>query len=424
MDIEVNYKNKKRYKTARYPLHQTKFWTWLIWILSKCALLGKKYRVEQIGTEGLKPPYMMLSNHMHFIDFELAAMATWPHSVSNVVSIDGYVIKFFLLEWIGAIATRKFTTDVHLVKSIRKVLQRGDILAMYPEARYTPCGTRAFLPDSLGKLVKMNKVPVVAVVHRGNHLYAPFWNFRHKRKVPLHTTFKLILTPEQIAGMSVEEINAALRRELSYDDYRYQKENGIRITEPYRAEGLHKVLYQCPHCMTESEMDSKGTEIFCTSCGKRWNWNEDGTLQALEGETEFDHIPDWFEWERQQVRKQIEEGTYSFTDEVEVHSLPRVYRYIPLGRAKLTHDPENGFVLEGYYRGERYYIHRQPAQTNSLHVEYDFGSLGKRDCLDISTENDSFYCVPAKPNVITKLAFATEEIYQRSQQVKTKAEIK
>ena len=414
MDIEVNYKNKKRYKTAKYPMHQTKFWTWLIWLLSKIALKGKEFKVEQIGTEGLKPPYMMLSNHMHFIDFELAAMATYPYPVSNVVSIDGYVVKFFLLEWIGAIATRKFTTDIHLVKSIKKVLQRGDILAMYPEARYSPCGTLAFLPDSLGKLVKMKKVPIVAVVHRGNHLYAPFWNFRNKRKVPMHTTFKLILTPEQIEKMSVDEINEVLKKELDYDDYRYQKENGIKITEPYRAEGLHKVLYQCPHCKEEFKMDSKGTELFCTACGKRWNWNEDGNLEALNGETEFEHIPDWFSWEREQVKKQIAEGTYSYSDEVEVYSLPRVYRYIPLGKAKLTHDAENGFVLDGFYRGEKYHIHRLPIQTNSLHVEYDFGPIDKCDYVDISTENDSFYCKPTQKNIITKLAFATEEIYQRS----------
>ena len=424
MNTEVNYKNKKRYKTARYPLHQTKFWTWLIWFLSKIALIGKKYKVEWVGTEPVKPPYMLLSNHMHFIDFELAAMATHPHPVSNVVSIDGYVVKFFLLEWIGAIATRKFTTDVHLVKSIRKVLQRGDILAMYPEARYTPCGTTAFLPDSLGKLIRMNKVPVVAVVHHGNHLYAPFWNFRSKRKVPMHTTFTQILTPEQIARMTVEEINQTLRDALQYDEYRYQKENGIRITEPDRAEGLHKVLYQCPHCKEEYSMDSKGTEIFCRACGKRWVWQEDGYLKATNGETEFDHIPDWFNWERQQVRQQVRNGTYAFADEVEVWSLPRVWRYIPLGKATLTHDPEQGFVLRGHYRGQDYHIHRQPSQTNSLHVEYDFGPIKGLNCLDISTENDSFYCIPTKPNCITKLGFATEEIYLLScEKAKNKTEV-
>ena len=115
-----------------------------------------------------------------------------------------------------------------------------------------------------------------------------------------------------------------------------------------------------------------------------------GELRAENGETEFSHIPDWSEWARSEVRAEIEPGEYSFEDEVEVYSLPRVWRYVPLGKAKLTHDPENGFQLEGHYRGERYYIHRQPLQTNSLHVEYDFGPLEKRDCVDISTENDLF----------------------------------
>lgn len=415
MDIEVNYKNKKRYKTAKYPFKQRLFWIWLIRFLSKIMLIGKEYKVEKVNMEGLKPPYMMLSNHMHFIDFELAAQATWPHSVSNVVSIDGYVIKWFLLEWIGAICTRKYTNDLHLIKSIRHVLKRGDILSMYPEARYTPCGTTSFLPESLGKLVKMNKVPVVTVIHRGNHLYAPFWNFRDKRRVPLHTTFTQLLTAEQVSEMSVEEINQAIKNALQYDDYRYQKENGIKIKEATRAEGLHKVLYQCPHCKTEFSMDSKGEELFCTACGKRWVWQEDGYIRALNGETEFDHVPDWYNWEKSEVQKQIADGSYSFEDEVEVFSLPRVWRYIPLGKAKLTHNINEGFVLEGFYRNKKWRVHRLPQQMNSLHVEYDFGPLKKFDYVDISNENDSFYCKLTNRNRLTKLAFATEEIYLKSQ---------
>ena len=412
--MEVNYKNKRYYNTAKYPIRQPLIIVWLIWLLSKIVLMNKKYKVEKINMEGLKPPYILLSNHMYFIDFELAAMGTFPHRVNNVVSVDGYYRRPWLMELIGAICTRKFTKDLHLVKSIRHVIKKGDILSMYPEARYSPCGTTSYMPESLGKLIRMNKVPVVAVVHRGNHLHSPFWNFRKKRKVPLHTTMTQILTAEQVQSMSVEEINAAVRQALDYDDYRYQKENGILITEPFRAEGLHKVLYQCPHCLTESKMSSKGTEIFCTECGKRWNLNEDGTLSALEGETEFSHVPDWFEWEREQVRGQIERGEYSFADDVEVYSLPRCWRFEKLGGARLTHDPEQGFMLEGFYNGSSYRIQRTPIETNSLHIEYDYCYIKPFDCVDISTEKDSFYCYPKQENVVTKLAFATEVIYQRA----------
>ena len=414
MHIDVKYKNNKRYKTAKYPIRQPLVIVGLIWLLSKIVLIGKKHKVEKINMEGLKPPYMLLSNHMSFVDFELCALGTFPHRVNNVVNIDGYYRRPWLMELIGAICTRKFTMDLHLVKSIRKVLQRGDILAMYPEARYSPCGTTAYLPDSLGKLIRMNKVPVVAVVHRGNYLSAPFWNFRKKRKVPLHMTMTQILTAEQAATMSVEEINAVVRESLQYDEYRYQQENGIRITEPYRAEGLHKVLYQCPHCMTESQMDSQAAELFCKACGKRWQLKEDGTLRALEGETEFSHVPDWFDWEREQVRQQVERGQYRFDDEVEVYSMPRCWKFEKLGKATLRHDVEQGFVLEGTYNGARYCIHRPPLATNSLHVEYDFSHLKPVDCLDISTENDSFYSYPTQQNIVTKLGFATEAIYQQA----------
>ena len=414
--MDVNYKNPKKYKTAKYPIRQPMFFVWLIWVLSKILLTGKKYKVEKIGMEGLKPPYMLLSNHMSFIDFELIAMGTTPKRVNNVVNIDGYYKRPWLLELIGSICTRKFTNDLHLVKSIKKSLSRGDILCMYPEARYSPCGTTSYLPDSLGLLIKRNKVPVVVAIHRGNYLHAPFWNFRKKRKVPLHTTMTLTLTPEEIESMTVAEINTRIREAFRYDDYNYQKENGILIAEPFRAEGLHKILYHCPNCMTESKMASKGTEIFCSECGKRWTLNEDGTLSANEGETEFSHVPDWFEWEREQVRKQIVAGEYSFTDTVDVHSMPRCWKFEPLGTATVTHDPENGFVLSGNYRGKDYRIQRAPMQINSLHVEYDFPHIKPFDCIDISTEDDSFYCFPTKENVITKLGFATEEIYKLQQE--------
>lgn len=418
--MDVNYKNPKKYKTAKYPIRQPRYLTWLIQVLSKIMLFGKEHKVEKVNMEGLKPPYLLLSNHMSFVDFEMVSLGTYPHRVNNVVNIDGFYMRAWLLEWIGAICTRKFTTDIHLIKSIRKVLERGDVLCMYPEARYSPAGTTSYLPESLGMLVKKCNVPVVVAIHHGNYLHSPFWNFRQKRKVPLYTKFTKIWDPEDLEKLSVDEINVGLKEAFAYDDYKYQKDNGILITEPYRAEGLNKILYQCPNCKTEHKMMAKGAEIYCEACGKRWYMNEDSSLTANDGNTEFSHIPDWFEWEREQVRAEVESGNYHFEDDVEVYGLPRCYKYHPLGFAKLTHDSEQGFILEGHYRGKDYRIQRTPLQTNSLHVEYDFLRIKPFDLVDISTENDSFYCYTTKKDVITKLAFATEEIYRINLEKKRK----
>ena len=413
--MEVNYKNKKYYNTAKYPIRQPRIMTFLLYIVSKLFMPRVPYKIEKIGMENVKPPYILLSNHMYFVDFQLSAMATYPHRVNNVATIDGYYRRPWLMELLGCICKRKFTNDLHLIKSIRKVLKRGDILCMYPEARYSPVGTTAILPDSLGKLIKLNKVPVVVLLHHGNYLHTPFWNYRKPRKVPLYTTMTHVLSAEDVEKMTVDEINTAVRKALEYDEYKWQREQGIKITEDFRAEGLHKILYQCPACHTEHKMNSFGSEIFCTECNKRWTMNEDGTLAALSGETEFSHIPDWYEWQRTMVREQIENGSYSFSDTVEVYSLPRCMKFNNLGNATLTHDSENGFVLTGYYNGQEYKIQRKPYEMYGVHIEYDYCYIKPFDCIDISTDKDSFYCYPTKQNVVTKLSLATEELYKIEQ---------
>lgn len=410
--VDVNYKNQKRYKTAKYPIRQPKFFVWLIWILAKFALIGKKYKIEKINTEDLKPPYFMLSNHQFFIDFELAAMATLPHRVNNVVNIDGYIGRAWLMELIGAICTRKFTNDMHLIKSIMKCLKRGDIVGLYPEARYSACGITSYIPQSVAKLVKMAKVPVVVVLHHGNHLHTPFWNHKKKRKVPLHTTFTQVLTKEQVEKLSVDEINKVLQEAFVYDEYKYQKENNILITEKYRADGMHKVLYQCPHCLSEHDMDSKGADLFCKKCNSKWHLNEDGTLTCLTGETKFSHVPDWYNWERENVKQEVLNGTYHYEDDVDVYSLPRNTKSINLGKAKVKHTIQDGFVLEGHYNKQDYRIIRKPLASNSLHIEFAFAHIRHEECFAINTEDDCFYCYPKNKNVVTKLSFAVEEIYQ------------
>ena len=47
MNNEINYRNKKRYKTAKYPIRQPLFFVGLIWLLCKICLIGKKYKLEK-----------------------------------------------------------------------------------------------------------------------------------------------------------------------------------------------------------------------------------------------------------------------------------------------------------------------------------------------------------------------------------------
>ena len=149
MNKEVNYKNKKKYNTAKYPIRQPMFIVWLIWLLSKIMLLFKNKKLEKINMEGLKPPYMLLSNHMSFVDFELTALMTTPHRINNVVNIDGYYMRPWLMELIGAICTRKFTMDLHLIKSIKKCFPAAMCFACTPKRAIHPAALNLTFPIQL-----------------------------------------------------------------------------------------------------------------------------------------------------------------------------------------------------------------------------------------------------------------------------------
>ena len=382
----------------------------LIWLLCAPALIAHKNKLEKINMEGIKPPYLLLCNHNAFMDFKVATKATFPHRVNYVVAIDGFLKREWLLRFIGCICKRKFTRDVTLVKQLKQVIGNGDIAAIYPEARYSLCGTTAVLPQSLGKLAKYLKVPVVTLICHGHHINSPFWNLHDRKVKGTQATMKCLFTTEELEKTDSNEVISSIRKEFEYDDYHWQKENNIRITYKGRAEGLHKILYQCPHCKTEYKMSSSGTILQCDHCGKKWNLDENGTLSATEGETEFSHIPDWYEWERSNVRKEVENGTYHFECDTHVDILPKD-RYIPIGKAHLIHGM-SGFTLKGTYDGKDYEVRWPASDLYSCHIEYDY--LGKYgDCVDLNTITDTFYIYPENCDFsVTKFALATEELYQ------------
>ena len=393
----------------------------LTWLLSAPDVWKHHAIIRRIGTEDLKPPYVLLCNHNAFLDFKVATMAIFPHRANYVVAIDGFIGREKLLRDVGCICKRKFTNDVTLIRQLRQVVDNGDIAVIYPEARYSLCGTTAVLPASLGKLCRLLKVPVVTLMCHGHHVNSPFWNLHDRGVSPTEAELRLLLTPDELRELPVDEINRRIVEAFQYDDFAWQRER--QIVTPYagRAEGLHKVLYQCPACRAEFRMSSRGAQLRCGACGKSWTMSEYGELSADEGETEFSHIPDWYEWERSNVRREVEGGTYAFTCRARVDALPNAKGYMDLGMAIVTHDM-TGFTVDGTYKGEDYHVHIPAASQYSVHIEYEY--LGKYgDCVDLNTDQDTLYVYPKDCLfAVTKMALATEELYQYYERQRRAAE--
>ena len=399
------------------------YWKPVIWAL--CYLNYRKHRtvIRKSGMEGIRPPYILLGNHNAFFDMSVSAMATFPHFANYVVAIDGFIGREWLLRAIGCVCKRKFTTDSTLVRHIRYLLQKKCIVGIYPEARYSLCGTTAVLPSALGKLCKSVGVPVVMLLCHGHHINHPFWNTRRERGVrPTEAEMFTVFTPQELAALSVDEINRRLVEVFQYDDFRWQKEKGIRVSSPDRADGLEKVLYQCPNCRTEFAMSHDGTGIVCRHCGKRWEMTETGELKADDGKTEFSHIPDWYEWQRANVRREVTEGRYtSGTLAVSVESLPNAKKFIPLGKGTMVHDMNGFHVSVTDADGQVHQMEKPVASLYSCHVEYRY-LFTHGDCVDLNTQDDTWYIYPEGDNfAVTKMALATEELYQYSKRMQGKS---
>ena len=402
----------ERFDMKKPPVRTKWYLRPLTWALSFPDTLIHRTKIRRIGTEGLKPPYLLLCNHNAFMDFKVATRAICPHRANYIVAIDGFIGREQLLRDVGCICKRKFTNDLTLIRQLRQVVKNGDVAVIYPEARYSLCGTTAVLPASLGKLCKLLNVPVVTLICHGHHVNSPFWNLHDRGVAPTEAELTLLLSKESLAAASAAEVNRALVSAFQYDDFAWQKERGIRTPYKKRAEGLHKVLYQCPACGKEYRMRSEGTSLYCADCGKRWQMTELGELQAETGETEFSHIPDWYEWERANVRKEVREGRYTSGElPVTVDTLPNAKRFIRLGEGIMVHDM-NGFSVKGIdVDGDAFKMIKPVSSLYSCHIEYEY--LGKHgDCVDLNTLEDTWYIYPHDCEfAVTKMALATEELY-------------
>ncbi|MCR5263885.1 MAG: 1-acyl-sn-glycerol-3-phosphate acyltransferase, partial [Clostridiales bacterium] len=280
-------KEPVRFDMSRPPVRTKWYLKPITYLISKPVLMSHRQKLVKTGMDGIKPPYLLLCNHNAFMDIMAAAAAVYPDRANYVVAIDGFIGREKLLRDVGCICKRKFTSDLILIRQLKRVIANGDIAVVYPEARYSLCGTTAVLPESLGRLCKLLKVPVVTLICHGHHINSPFWNLHQRKVKPIEAEMTLQMTAEEAADLDADEINRRLVSVFQYDEYAWQLERGIRVKYKGRAEGLEKILYQCPSCGAEFKMKTSGTELRCSACGKKWTMTELGQLESEDGEPIF-----------------------------------------------------------------------------------------------------------------------------------------
>ena len=402
----------------RKPVRQRLLFRIILLLLSVWDLWATRFTWRTIGLEKLDrgEPCLVLMNHSSFIDLKIAARLLFTRPFHIVCTSDGFVGKKWLMRSIGCIPARKFMTDVTLVRDmVYAVRELKSSVLMFPEASYSFDGTQTPLPDSLGKCLKLLKVPVVMIRTSGAFARDPLYNNLQLRKVRVSAEVEYLLSPEEIAAKSPQELNLFLQEKFSFDYFRWQQDNKICIDEPFRADGLNRMLYKCPRCKTEGQMRGQGTRLRCECCREEYELTEYGYLRPVE-ETEeliqtgkhFTHIPDWYLWERECVREELISGTYRLEVPVVIYMMVNEKCIYRVGEGTLIHSV-NGFHLTGC-DGKLDYK-QEPQASYSLYSDFYWYEIGDMICIGDALRQ--YYCFPQNcGDIVAKTRLAAEELYK------------
>ena len=367
------------------------------------------YTTERMDLIEKNQPCLILMNHSSFTDMKLAFGIFYPQKLGIVTSVDAMSgILGKLMRLLGCTPTHKYVTDLSLIKDLEYMIKKNKTsVLMYPEAGYSFDGCATTMPKKLGILMKRLGVPVVTVITQGAFHRDPLYNMLQIRDVKVSAHVKCIATAEEVKSKSVDELDALLEESFSFDNFAWQRDNKVSIDVPFRADGLHRILYKCPHCGAENKMEGKGIHLTCHACNKQWTMDEYGQMVAADGETEYPHIPDWYKWQRECVREELENGTYLLDTDVDIAIQVNLNGVCMIGGGHLTHS-EEGFHLVGA-EGKLDYT-QGPAFSHTLYSDYYWYEIG--DVIGIGDNEFSYFCFPKGDVSVTKARLATEELYK------------
>ena len=414
---KVNAMKRTKHRKPLRPVFLLQVLIRLLSLLDQWAT-GFTYRTHGMEKIGKEEPCLILMNHSSFIDLEIASILFFPKRYGIVTTSDSFVgpIMRWLMPLLGCIPTQKFVSDVSLIRDMEHMLkEKKTSVLMYPEASYSFDGTATPLPRKMGVLLKRLGVPVVTVITQGAFARQPLYNGLRKRKVKTSADVTCLFTSEDLKTMTVAQLDEKLDAMFSFDNFRWQQENKVVIDTPDRAEGLNRILYKCPHCLAEGKTEGKGITLTCHNCGATYELTELGYLKS--DNPIFNHIPDWYRWQRQEVRRELEEGTYRLDIDVEIAMMVNFNAIYKVGEGHLTHT-EEGFHLTGC-DGKLDYT-QGPLACYGLYADYYWYELADMIC--IGNRDALYYCFPkGSGDVVAKTRLAAEELYKMKKVRKPRA---
>ncbi len=275
----------------------------------------RKYSYTSEIAPKMSEPYLVLANHTTERDMLMVASG-FPQPMYYVggAHLLRTKMKWFITKVANIIPAPRGGSMMRTIKEILGRLKKGYSVMMFPEGCRSFCGDTADAGMPTVKLLRKAGCALITYRIVGGYFVAPRWAHHHRDG---HVSGRVmnVYSSEQLAGMTDEEILAAINADIGEQAYETQAEKMSPYTCEGLAEGLENYLIICPKCGSYDTMVTKGDHFECSHCGLGGTYTKYGYLEGEE--LPYRRVDDWGHWmvpKFDEDMKNIEHGTLLFSE--------------------------------------------------------------------------------------------------------------
>ena len=267
---------------------------------------------------------LFISNHVTTLDPFMIGELSKEHIyyMTNTDLFDHFILGKLIEFLVKPIPKQKGKkSDLQAIRNCMKVANEGSSICVFVEGNRTFTGELCYFDDSIAKLAKVLKKPVVLCNIEGGYGIDPRFA-KDVSKGKMHVGIKKIIQPDELSDMMIEDLFTEIKESINVDNFNYYKE----YKGKNRALYLERVVYKCPICKKEHTLYTKGNKIICSSCGLEVNYNSDLTLSSSNEQFDFKYIKDWYNYQIEEIKKlDIKDEDLIYSEEVTLVN-PRKYK--------------------------------------------------------------------------------------------------
>lgn len=284
----------KRKKNQWHKPRHVFFYRLSQFLMGIYARIAYRYRGEKFDNRDRQ--YIFCYNHQTALDQHLMylSLPRQPYTVATEDIFAMGLLSRFIRYAQAPIPFKKSAADFAAVKTCVRIIHEGYSIALSPEGNRTFTGVTVHIKPSIGKLIKLLRLPVAVFIVRGGYGVMPRYADKVRRG-RVTGRVERVIEYEEYKDLSDEAVYELLRDAMYVDE----SDSGAVCKSRHQAEYLERALYICPKCGKVGTLRSKGRTFSCTACGAKAFFDD---TRVFHGDFPFRTVYDWTKWQDDQVR--------------------------------------------------------------------------------------------------------------------------